>query len=137
MTGAVARPGVYSLAKGARVVDAVTAAGGPTSDAALDAVNLAARLDDGQKVHILTRREVQAGIASGGSSGYGPPPRVNLNTASTQQLETLPGIGPSLAAAIIDYRRRVGAFRKPEDLMKVGGIGSKTFARIKDLITVD
>lgn len=145
VSGAVKRPGVYQLKRGDRVVDALQAAGGPSADAAADAVNLALKVEDGQRVYIPSKKDIQAGLTSpqpwlpGGAGGgqYGQPATVNINIAGKEQLEALPGIGPGLAAAIIDYRQRSGGFRKIEDLMKVGGIGPKTFARLKPLVTVN
>lgn len=137
ISGAVGEPGVYSLARGDRVIDAVAAAGGTTEDAVTDALNLASKLEDGQKVHVPSRKEVQSGavVRPGGQAVSAG--RINLNRATLEQLDTLPGIGPGLAAAIIEYRTRAGGFRKIEDLMKVGGIGPKTFERLKNLVTAD
>ncbi|MGE5485606.1 MAG: helix-hairpin-helix domain-containing protein [Ignavibacteriales bacterium] len=145
VSGAVKSPGVYRLRKGDRVADAVQAAGGPGPGAVVDAINLASKLEDGQKVYVPSKSDLQQG-GSGGAGGvagrtggaqWGTPPKVNLNTATGEQLDTLPGIGPGLAAAIIEYRQRTGGFRKTEDLMKVGGIGQKTYDRLKNLVTVD
>ncbi len=140
VAGAVKSPGVYHLKKGDRVVDAIEAARGPADDAVVDALNLATRLEDGQKIHVPSKKDIQQGNTAGaGSSGaqWGSPPKVNLNLATREQLDTLPGIGPGLASAIIEYRSRAGGFKAPEDLMKVGGIGAKTFARLKPLVVVD
>lgn len=145
VSGAVESPGVYRLRKGDRVADAIQAAGGPGPGAVVDAINLASRLEDGQKVHVPSKSDLQQGSpgAAGGAAGrngglqWGTPAKVNLNTATGEQLDTLPGIGPGLATAIIEYRQRMGGFRKTEDLMKVGGIGQKTYDRLKNLVTVD
>lgn len=141
VSGAVKNPGVYRLNEGDRVNDAVTAAGGPSPDAFVDAINLAARLEDGQRVYVPTKQEVAGGGPVGGPPGaaWGPglSGKVNINSAGKEQLEALPGIGPGLAAAIIEYRQRNGGFRAIEDLMKVGGIGPKTLARLRPLVTVN
>ena len=130
VAGAVERSGTYELPEGARVSDAVKKAG-PTSDADVNALNLAARLVDGQKIVVPRRGEVLVPTDPGPGSGE----LVELNTASQAQLESLPGIGPARAKAIIDYR---GAhrFRRVEDVMHVPGIGPGTFERIKDKIIV-
>lgn len=119
------------------MIDAVAAAGGTTEDAVTDAINLASKLDDGQKVHVPSKKEMQSGavVSPGGQAVSGG--KINLNRATLEQLDTLPGIGPGLAAAIVEYRTRSGGFRKIEDLMKVGGIGPKTFERLKNLVTAD
>jgi len=135
VSGAVNRPNVYNLAAGSRAIAALEAAGGPLADADLAALNLARVLTDGEQLHIPRRGEV-------GSATVAPGPqtpnntRININTASQNELETLPGIGPTRALAIIAYRRQHGAFATPEDLMKVSGIGTKTFEGLKELIRV-
>lgn len=146
VAGAVLRPGVYSLPEGSRVIDAVAAAGGPSGAADANAVNLARRVYDGERLYVPTRDETRRGDwgsdggAGGGlptGSGPGPGGKVNLNTATRAELEALPGIGPSLAGRIIDYRTRNGPFRTPEELMNVSGIGEKRFADLEGLITTD
>jgi competence protein ComEA len=130
VAGAVEAPDTYELPAGARVAEAVEKAR-PTSDADVHALNLAARLVDGQKIVVPRPGEVLVPSDPGpGAGGV-----VELNSASQAQLETLPGIGPARAKAIIDYR---GAhrFRRVEDVMQVPGIGPGTFERIKDQITV-
>ncbi|MCR4398209.1 MAG: SLBB domain-containing protein, partial [Firmicutes bacterium] len=104
VSGAVKAPGVYRLKKGDRVIDAVSAAGGPTPDAATEAVNLAARLEDGQKVHVPTKKDMLSGSTAGIGTGPGAAKKIGLNSATAEQLDSLPGIGPGLAAAIIEYR---------------------------------
>jgi len=150
--GAVNDPGVKKLPEGARVNDAVTEAGGLTEKAYTMDVNLAAKLTDGDKVYIpvenekvsnekTTGREM-AGIVtqptSGSSSGSGTETGsiVNINTASFEQLQTLSGVGPATAQKIIDYREKNAGFKKTEDIMKVSGIGIKTFEKLKDKIAV-
>lgn len=145
VVGAVMRPGVYSLAAGARVVDAVETAGGGLGNAALAALNLARILSDGEQVYVPTGEEVAAGTvgpsaATGTKSGTGGAQArsggaVNLNTATAADLDTLPGVGPATAQKIVDDREANGPFATPEDLMRVSGIGAKKFDALKDLVT--
>jgi len=140
--GAVRAPGVYTLATGARVFDALKAAGGANSSADLSTVNLARPLADGERVYVPRRGEAPpAEAAPGGGGGGGVAPggaggNVNINSASEPELESLPGIGPTLAQRIIDYRTQHGPFRSVNDLMKVEGIGQKKFDSLKDYVTV-
>src|SRR3989440_11495754 len=141
VAGAVAKPGVYDLAANARVIDAVEAAGGGAPDADLNRLNLAAQVTDGQRV--LGQRPGEAaaaGAAAGGSSSGGgnadPSGLVNLNSATQAELEALPGIGPSLAGAIVTERERRGGFRSVNELRDVRGIGEKRFADLKDKVTI-
>lgn len=139
VAGAVKNPGVYRLNKGARVVEAIEAAGGALPDGQVHTLNLAAVLSDGEKVYLPTRKEVQAAQGGngppGGTGGYRS--KVNINLAGQGVLETLPGVGPSLAQRIIEYRTRNGPFKKIEGLMEVPGIGEKKFDQIKDWVTVN
>lgn len=126
VTGAVVSPGVYTLPAGSRVEDAVQAAGGFMPDAASEQVNLASLLQDGQQVnipHLAGNSHVSGG-------------RMNINTASAEELATLPGIGPTTAKKIVDYRLQYGPFRTIQDIQNVPGIGPATFAKIQDYITV-
>ncbi|HYZ93892.1 MAG TPA: helix-hairpin-helix domain-containing protein [Actinomycetota bacterium] len=136
--GAVRRPGLYRLEDGARVDDAVRAAGGVLEDADLDALNLAARVKDGDKILVPAEGQGEGGgSAPPGSQAAGQQGSlVNLNTASLSDLETLPGIGPALAQRILDFREKNGGFRTVEDLLEVPGIGSKKFEELRDLVTV-
>src|SRR5437660_516453 len=142
VAGAVAKPGVYDLAGGARVIDAVEAAGGGAPDADLNRLNLAAKVADGQRVLVQRVGEAApAGSASAGGSGSGsgsadPSGLVNLNSATQAELEALPGIGPSLAGAIVTERERRGGFRSVNELGDVRGIGEKRFADLKDKVTI-
>jgi competence protein ComEA len=140
VAGAVAKPGVYDLAGGARVIDAVEAAGGGAPDADLNRLNLAAKVVDGQRVLVQRVGEAgPAGSASAGGSGGGsadPSGLVNLNSATQAELEALPGIGPSLAGAIVTERERRGGFRSVNELRDVRGIGEKRFADLKDKVTI-
>ena len=153
--GSVVHPGVYRLGAGARVADLVAAAGGPSPGADLDAVALAAKLADGQRVYVPALGEVPGGSAvaasggdSGGASGSssgggtggatGPTPDapLDLNVATAAQLDQLPGVGPATAAAIIAYRDKHGPFQAVEGLLDVRGIGTAKLDAIRDLVRV-
>ncbi|MET1002463.1 MAG: DUF655 domain-containing protein [Acidimicrobiia bacterium] len=138
VVGAVVAPGVVELDAGARVLDALTAAGGATPDADLQRLNLAAPVADGQRVAVPRIGEALPppveGIADPGSGGPSGP--VNLNTATAAELEVLPGIGPTLAGAIVAEREKRGRFESVEDLKQVRGIGEQRFADLKELVTV-
>lgn len=140
VAGAVARPGVVSLAGGSRVIDAVEAAGGGAPDADLDRLNLAAKLVDGQRVLVQRVGEPTApavtGDAPSAPSAGEPGGLINVNAATQAQLEELPGIGPALASAIIAERDRRGGFRSVNELRDVRGIGEQRFADLRDRVTV-
>ena len=149
VTGAVRQPDVYLFSPGSIVKDALTAAGGATADADLDRINLAVQLQDQQQVYVPRQGEDDppappVAAASGadgsrsGSVGLSSPPSsaVNINSASTDELQALPGIGPTYAQRIVDYREQNGPFASIEDIMEVKGIGPGTFAKLEDLITV-
>lgn len=134
VAGAVAAPGVQELAPGSRVIDAVAAAGGLMPDADAGRVNLAAELVDGTQVYVPRVGEAApAPVSGGGGSEQGP---VDLNTADAALLETLPGIGPAIAAAIIDHRERNGPFGSVDSLLEVRGIGEAKLAQLRDLVRV-
>ena len=128
--GAVTNPGVYAIPKDSRVIDAVEAAGGFLPIADKTTINLAALLEDGAQIDVPSQ-------SFSGSSGSAATNRVNINTASLDALDTLPGIGPSTAQAIIDHRQQYGSFQRVDEITNVSGIGPATYDRIKDLITVD
>lgn len=120
VAGAVRRPGVYTLREGARVRDAVRVAGGPARRAALDLVNLAARLADGEQITVPRRGE--AAPAAGGTAAV-TDAIVHLSSATIEQLDALDGVGPTLAQRIIDWRETHGSYRTVDDLGEVPGIG--------------
>lgn len=134
--GAVKTPGVYELAAGSRVYEAVALAGGMTEEASARSVNQAGLLEDGQMVVILTKEETAACAGPDGAAEPGDG-RVNINTADAQELKTLPGVGDAKAAAIIDYREQNGAFAAVPDIQNVSGIGERMFARLESLIKVE
>jgi competence protein ComEA len=135
VAGWVRHPGVYELPSGARVIDAIEAAGGPRRGAALEPLNLAAPLVDGTQ--ILVPKRGQAPPTGTASTGAGTPGGlINVNTASAAELEALPGIGEVLAQRIVDYRTEHGPFASVEDLLDVSGIGEAILADIRDLVTV-
>lgn len=165
VSGAVRRPSLYLLPPNSRVMQAVLAAGGPAAGADMDAVNLAQALTDGQKVFVPTRVSTpkvppttaasplasfsaafSAGVAharAGKSSTHSNKiavasgEQVGLNSATVEQLERLPGVGPSMAARIVAYRQQAGGFAKIDDLTLVTGIGPKKLAKIAPFVTLN
>jgi competence protein ComEA len=142
VVGAVRRPGVQHLTAGSRVVDAVEAAGGAAPDADLGRLNLAAVLADGEQIYVLRTGEVPptplpAAAAPAGTGADAPPgPPVDLNQATADQLDALPGIGPATAAAIIATREEKGRFQSVDDLLDVRGIGDAKLADLRDRVKV-
>lgn len=149
VAGAVASPGVYALPAAARVADVLVAAGGSLPDADLDRINLATRLNDGDRVYVPRRGEMLppggagptgAGAAAGASAAPGPSTSaagpIDLNAATVEQLDTLPGIGPATAQAIVSYRNRHGRFRSVTELVEVPGIGPAKLEAIRTLVRV-
>ena len=147
VAGAVVHPGVFHLPSGARLGDLVDRAGGLSADADTDRIDLAARLVDGSLVYVPHRGEAEppgpvvgqpgadvSSSASGGGSGPAVP--VDLNTATADQLDTLPGVGPATAATIIAFRRQHGPFRTVDDLAAVSGIGPAKLAQIRPHVRV-
>jgi competence protein ComEA len=143
-SGAVLHPGVYTLPAAARVAELLQLAGGPAPDADLDHVNLALRLHDEDQVFFPHRGTPAPAPAAAGpaspaapaSKATAPPAVVNLNSAPASALETLPGIGPALAARIVEYRTAHGRFTRIEQIQDVPGIGPKLFERVRPYLTV-
>ncbi|MBI3742453.1 MAG: helix-hairpin-helix domain-containing protein [Chloroflexi bacterium] len=138
--GAITNPGVYTLPLGSRVQDAFDAAGNLLADADVSRLNLARRLIDGEQIIIPTKNEIAVpNLAPTPASNKIPTPsgKININKATASELDALPGIGPAIANAILDYRKQNGDFKKPEDIKKVRGIGDSIFEQIKDKITVE
>ena len=137
VVGAVRRPGLYRLESGSRIADAVARAGGATPKADLAQVNLAAPIADGEQV-VVPKRGLPAGAppAAGGSGGSGGTPAapVQLSTATLEQLDSLPGIGPVTAQKILDYRTKHGAFSSVDELDAVPGIGPARLDQLRDLV---
>lgn len=151
VAGEVAEPGLVELPAGARVQDALQAAGGPTEEAAVDRLNLAAPAVDGSQI-LVPGPESDPGVENGGGgaaaagtpaaagtgvggTGSGGPGGVNVNTADSATLEQLPGIGPALAGRIIDHREQVGPFGSLEDLDAVSGIGPAMMEQLDGLVS--
>ncbi|MBC8195499.1 MAG: ComEA family DNA-binding protein [Acidimicrobiia bacterium] len=134
VAGAVHRPGIYLMSPEARVADLIDAAGGPLGTARPDMLNLAAPLLDGSRVWVPSEDDLSDPMplqeVEGGAS------TVNVNQASAPQLEQLPGVGPSLAAAIVEYRQRSGPFTVVEDLLSVPGIGPAKLAGLRDKVSL-
>ena len=132
VVGAVRRPGLYRLGAGARVADALARAGGATSKAQLELVNLAAPIADGDQIVIPRRGPAAAGVGPSAPGATAGP--VHLNTATLEQLDALPGVGPVTAQKILDYRQQHGAFASVEELDAVPGIGPARLEQLKDLV---
>lgn len=126
ITGAVDKPGVYTLPEGSRINDIIQQAGGFLPNADQEGLNLAAKLEDGQQLNVPVRSPETH--VSGG--------RVNINTASVEELDALPGIGPTAAENIVNYRAEHGPFQFIQDIQNVPGIGPTTYAQIENLIMV-
>jgi competence protein ComEA len=139
VAGAVRDPGVYRLAAGARVDDAVARAGGATRRADLGGLNLAAELEDGRQVLVPERaRAGGGGAVAPGATAAAPAPGqpLNLNTATLEQLDTLSGIGPLTAQKILEYREELGGFGSIEELGEIPGIGEKRLASLREEVTL-
>jgi competence protein ComEA len=150
VVGAVRRPGVYRLRLGQRVEDAIRRAGGPSRATDLQAINLAAKIADGQQV-VVPRRAAVGGsgaaaggggpggvvaAAGGGVAGVAPSAPINLNSATAEQLDTLDGVGPATVEKILEYRTQHGGFASVDDLAQVSGIGPKKLEALKAQVTV-
>jgi len=134
VAGAVRRAGLYRLRSGSRIDDAIAAAGGPTAKAQLDSVNLAAPVADGEQIVVPRRGPGGAVAVSPPTAGTGPSAPLDLNSATLEQLENLPGIGPVTAQKILDYRQAHGAFHSVAELQGVPGIGPAHMAQLKGLV---
>jgi competence protein ComEA len=136
VAGAVRRPGLYRLAEGKRVADAVARAGGATAKADTAAINLAAPLADGIQVLVPSRVVVAAGSPAAGSSASGSAAAgpVSLSSATVEQLDALPGVGPVTAQKILDYRAEHGGFRSVDDLDAIPGIGPARLEQLRDVV---
>jgi len=128
VVGSVKDPGVYSLKPGSRVFELVALAGGFLASADQSSINLARNLTDGEQINVLARGSLTVDSAQSSL--------ISINSATAATLETLPGVGPKLAARIVDWRNANSGFKVILDLRKVGGIGDKLFAAIKDLISL-
>ncbi|MGH9250004.1 MAG: helix-hairpin-helix domain-containing protein, partial [Acidimicrobiales bacterium] len=138
VAGRVRTPGVVRLQPGSRVLDAVEAAGGAEDGVDLSGLNLARLVTDGEQV-LVGIAPLPGGVGAAGSAGGPAAPdggQVNLNTATAEQLDTLPGIGPALAGRILDWREQHGRFSSVDELQEVSGIGPKTFAELAPLVVV-
>lgn len=147
VTGAVVNSDVYFLSAGSIIKDAIAAAGGFTPDADRERINQALELQDQQQIHVPRLGEtnapppVQGGVvqqkpASRSAAPVATGKLINLNTATLEELDSLPGIGPAIAQRIIEYRESAGGFKSVEQIVEVSGIGEATLAKIKDLVTV-
>ena len=150
ITGSVKNPGIVKLKEGSRIEDAIEAAGGLTENADITKVNLAYVVEDGTKIKIPSASEEDIGdediidsksgdniiIEENAVPSNNSPQTININKATEKEFETLPGIGPSLASKIIEYRNQNGKFGSIEDIKNVNGIGDNKYEKIKDLITV-
>ena len=141
ITGQVVNPGVVKVEEGARIIDAIEASGGATLDANLSKINLAYVLEDGMKIYVPSINEVEEIEYVTSSSGNEDKSasktiKVNINTATSEELQSLPGIGESIANRIITYRKENGKFSKIEDLTNVSGIGEAKFNNIKSYVFV-
>lgn len=148
VSGAVNSPGVVYLPRQSRVLHAIEAAGGLSDEADPEAINLAARLTDGERLNVLSRTaqvtrvaQTSTAAAAGPKTGAATPTQavafpIHLNRATQAELEALPTIGPTKAAQILTYRQQMGPFNKIEDIQNVPGIGPATFEKIKEFITL-
>jgi competence protein ComEA len=142
VAGQVANPGVYAVPAGGRVADAVIAAGGTAAEADVEQLNLAARLSDGERIYVPKKGEAAPAVlgpapaAGGAKPGGAPAGPVDLNTATAEQLEALPGVGPATSKAILAYRSSHGRFRSVTELLEVPGIGPAKLEAMRPLVKV-
>lgn len=144
VAGQVVSPGVYAVPSGGRVADAVVAAGGTAAEADVEQLNLAARVADGERVYVPRKGEPAPAVAAGpavpasgaGAKAGAPAGPVDLNTATAEQLEALPGVGPATSKAILAYRSSHGRFRSVTELLEVPGIGPAKLEALRPLVKV-
>lgn len=136
IAGEVNNPGIVILDEGARIVDALEAAGGETPNADINKLNLAYVLEDGEKLYIPNKNEEEAEYVTKGNENQTGTTKININTAQIEELSTLPGIGEATANKIIEYRKENGKFEKIEDIKNVPGIGDSKFQNIKEMLKV-
>ncbi|SEM30569.1 competence protein ComEA [Mesobacillus persicus] len=138
--GEILNPGVYEVHDGDRIINLIEKAGGLTKDADSIGVNFALKLSDEMAVYIPKKGESTEAVGgmtiNAGSNSEAGGSKVNLNSATASDLETLPGIGPAKSAAILEYRETNGSFKSIEDLKSISGIGEKTYEKLSSLITV-
>jgi competence protein ComEA len=139
--GEVRNPGVYEIENGARIIDLLKIAGGQTENSCLEIINLAQMVIDGQRIYIPSREEISDSDSlffteDPEDYGFSDNRPVNINTANSKELESLPGIGPVIANNIIEYRSRNGSFKKKEELKNVTGIGEKKYEEIEKLVSI-
>lgn len=139
--GSVNKPGVYELPEDSRVYEAVSAAGGISSDAYIEAINMAELLSDGEQIYVPSRNDAEGSVNKNTPSDVGAAvvaanKAININKASVEELMTISGIGKTKAESIVSYRNENGKFLTIEDITKVSGIGDSTFNKIKDKISV-
>ncbi len=142
LTGAVKKPGVYTFPEGARIIEGIKKAE-PAADAALEYVNLAEPMTDSQHIYIPHKGQVEesqqlqgSGNGLGITGTFGRTGKININTATEETLDQLPGVGPSTAEKIVEYRQSHGKFKSISDLLNISGIGEKTLAKFKDKVTI-
>lgn len=143
VSGAVNKEGIVELEENSRIADAIEKSGGLKDDANMNEVNLAYKLEDGMKIYIPGNKDQEAqergnisSVVESNVTNKKANSKVNINTAPQEELDSLPGIGPSTALKIINYRKEHGKFSKIEELKNVSGIGDSKFNQLKDLITV-
>jgi competence protein ComEA len=143
VAGQVASPGVYALPSGGRVADAVIAAGGTSPEADVEQLNLAARIADGERIYVPRKGEAPPPVAgnvaapsAGAAKGGAPAGPIDLNTATAEQLEALPGVGPATSKAILAYRAAHGRFRSVTELLEVPGIGPAKLEALRPMVRV-
>lgn len=134
VAGAVKKPGVYQLDEGSRVIEAIKKAGGFIKGANQDSLNLAAKVSDSQKIIVEAKSDAIAGTPT--TSGMPTETKINLNTATEQQLDELPGIGEVMAKRILEYRTEIGSFKSVDQLKDIEGIGPKKFEKIKNKVSL-